>query len=272
MITIDLTGKRFLIVGASSGIGRAVAVRATRAGGSTVLVGRRASHLDEVVAEGGGGTAIVADVTDPGDCDRIVDESLAVLGGFDAIVHAVGAEFPKVLADVDAQNWSDTFAINVTGPALITSRALPSVATDGLVAFMSSSSVGDPYYGLTPYGAAKAALDEVVMGYRVEHPEHRFTRLGVGPTMGTDMARGFDAATESYFSKWLAAGMLNEQYMQADDLGALITELIALLLAHPGVVIPDVSFLPPGGIETAAGAADEIADLVEVVAENANRE
>jgi NAD(P)-dependent dehydrogenase (short-subunit alcohol dehydrogenase family) len=181
----------------------------------------------------------------------------------------VGAEFPKLLADSDAANWNDTFAVNVTGPALITTRALPLVPGDGIVAFMSSSSVGHPYHGLTPYGASKAAVDEMVKGFALEHPEHRFTCLAIGPTIGTDMARGFDESTMPLFSQWLSHGLLTAQNMEADDRGRAVTEVIAMLLAHPGVNMPESLFMPPGGIQTAGDSVQEIVDTVTEVARHA---
>lgn len=269
MIELDLHGKRILVVGASSGIGRGIALSAGKAGASLAVVGRRAQLLDDVIAAAGGGTAIVADVSQPDDCDRVVAEALTALGGFDAVVHAVGAEWPQLLVDADAANWNDTFAVNVTGPALITSRALPHVAGDGIVAFMSSSSVGVPYHGLTAYGASKAAVDEMVKGFALEHPEHRFTCLAIGPTLGTDMARGFDEATMPLFSQWLSHGRLTEQLMDAEDLGRAVTEVVAMLLAHPGVNMPESLFMPPGGIQTAGESVQEIVDTVSEVARNA---
>jgi NAD(P)-dependent dehydrogenase (short-subunit alcohol dehydrogenase family) len=266
MLHLDLDGARILVVGASSGVGRGVATSAGLAGAAIAAVGRRTALLNSTIAAAGGGTAIVADISKADDCARAVDEALAALGGFDAIVHAVGIEFPMLLADSDARNWDETFATNVTGPSLITSRALGSLSPGGVVGFMSSSSRSG-YHGLTPYAASKAALEATVRGFALEHPTHRFIVLGVGPTVGTDMSRNFDERAAGLFAQWLAHGVLTQRCMEANDLGRAITEVLAMLLAHPGVNLPEIIFFPPGAIRTEDDTVQEMVDIIDEVAD-----
>jgi NAD(P)-dependent dehydrogenase (short-subunit alcohol dehydrogenase family) len=271
LITADLGGQRVLVVGATSGIGRGVALSAAWAGAHIAAVGRREALLAETIDAAGGGLSIVGDVTRPADCDRIVDTAVSALGGLDAVVLAVGGEFPMLLAEVDDRIWAETFAINVTGPSLIATRALPALTPGGVVAFMSSSSVGTTYLGLTPYSASKAALDEAIRGFALEYPEHRFTRLGIGPTLGTDMARHFDmAAVGPFMTSWLTHGLMTERHMEAQDLGRAVTEVVALLLAHPDISIPAIDFMPPGGIETNADVVTGFVDVVNEVTHHAS--
>src|SRR5688572_12344065 len=76
-----LEGRRVLIVGGSAGIGRAFGVEAISQGAQVVFAARREDKLKESVAEAGGGVAIAADVCQTGECDRLVRESTAALGG-----------------------------------------------------------------------------------------------------------------------------------------------------------------------------------------------
>lgn len=88
MNAYDLTGKRVLVTGASSGIGRACAIAAAQMGASVVLTGRREAALDETRAQcpGDGHTVIAGDITSP---DFMTD--LAERGGkIDGLVHAAG--------------------------------------------------------------------------------------------------------------------------------------------------------------------------------------
>ena len=78
------------------------------------------------------------------------------------------------------------------GACLVTRAALPVLEPGGLAAFLSSDSVGRPRHGLVPYSASKAALDEAILGFRREHPGHRFLRITVGPTIGTEIASSYD--------------------------------------------------------------------------------
>ena len=81
---MGLAGERILVVGASSGIGRALAIASVAAGAQVVLCARRANRLQEAIDEGGGGSAVVADVRRAPDCERLVAEAVAALGGLDA--------------------------------------------------------------------------------------------------------------------------------------------------------------------------------------------
>ncbi|EFC80485.1 SDR family NAD(P)-dependent oxidoreductase [Parafrankia sp. EUN1f] len=74
----DLSGRRILVVGASSGIGRAVAMPAAAAGARIAVVGRRESLLNDLVKEAGGGIPIVGDVSDDASAKRAVAEDLVL--------------------------------------------------------------------------------------------------------------------------------------------------------------------------------------------------
>src|SRR3954469_4877590 len=83
MITLD--GKRVLVVGASSGIGRAVAIQAVREGAKVVFAARRTDALADAVEEAGGGLPVDGDVRRVGDCERIVQQAVAALGELDLV-------------------------------------------------------------------------------------------------------------------------------------------------------------------------------------------
>src|SRR5580692_6050426 len=85
---------RAIIVGASSGIGRALALQLGAAHAQVVLVARRADALEQVAEEvraaGGQATALVHDVSDRAEASAKFDEALAKLGGLDLLVYAAG--------------------------------------------------------------------------------------------------------------------------------------------------------------------------------------
>ena len=89
----------------------------------------------------------------------------------------------------------------------------------------------------------------------MEHPDRRFVCMAVGDTIGTDFARDFDLETAAaLFPKWLAAGVIYQNHMEADDLGATIAEFVAMLLAHPGLTIPELTIVPTGPMMTGDAA------------------
>src|SRR5207247_2872811 len=83
---VELRGAVCLVTGASSGIGRATALRLSHAGARVVPLGRARPALDEVAARTGG-SAIVADLADPAEVERAAAESLTVAGRVDVLVN-----------------------------------------------------------------------------------------------------------------------------------------------------------------------------------------
>ena len=172
---MDLQDARVLVVGASSGIGREVARQAAAAGARVVLAARRADRLTEAAAEVGerAGTA-VCDVRRPEQCDAVVRDAVAQLGGLDVVVYATAVDPLVRLVDTDAERWHDVFGTNVVGASLVTRAALgPLTESRGRMVYISATSVGRPLPGMGAYETSKAALDELVRAWRGEHPGDR---------------------------------------------------------------------------------------------------
>jgi len=256
MTVPTLAGRRVFVVGASSGIGRAVAVGAVRAGAEVVMTARRKDRLDDAVAEAGGGTAVDADVAKPEECARAAERAGRHLGQIDLVVFAAGMAPLRRIEETTAGDWAATMATNVVGLNLLTSALLPRLAPGAVVAALSSEAVDHARYGLVAYGASKAALDASLRHWRVEHPEIRFTCVAVGSTVGTDFSAGFDRELlASAYKAWTKQGLTQKTYMKADDVGAVLLGLLATSLAFPGVSLEQVTLRSP------AGAFDD-ADLV----------
>jgi NAD(P)-dependent dehydrogenase (short-subunit alcohol dehydrogenase family) len=246
-VSIDLKGKKILVVGGSAGIGRGIALAAGRAGASLAVVGRRVERLQEVVKTLGSGTAIAADVRDADACARLVRDAVAALGSLDAVVFSTGVSILAPLDEIEPRVWHDILATNAIAPALVTQAALPSLVDGGVVIFLSSITVGSGHHGLGAYGASKAALDRTIRAWRMERPDKRFVCMSVGDTLGTEFHRDFDLQkVAALAARWVSAGVIYQQRMEAGDLGLGIAEILALLLAHPQLTIPEITLVPPG--------------------------
>ena len=117
-----LTGKTAVVTGASSGIGRAIALRLGEAGAHVFAAGRReealADTVAEVVAAGGAATAVPADLRDPGEAQGLVDRAVAGTGRLDVMVNNAAVAYRSPLADGDPEAWREMLEVNVLALAV----------------------------------------------------------------------------------------------------------------------------------------------------------
>ena len=231
-----------LVVGASSGIGAALA-RAVAAGGGQVAVSaRRSDRLEELVAQMGTGYAVPGDATDPDDARRVADAAATALGGLDLMVYVAGYGVLQPLVETDPDTWTDVFRVNVVGANLAAAAALEHLGPDGIAAFVSSRTVDDANPMFATYSASKAALDQCIRVWRHEHPDRRFVRIVMGNTAPTEFAdhmrpERLGEALEAWQGLGIPGGM-----MDVDDVGRALAEALAVALDHPGIDSSEIRF------------------------------
>ncbi len=168
---------RTVVVGASTGLGRCLAVGLAKRGGTVALMARRQELLADAAEEAGADTHVITcDVTDPESCRAAVALAAEQMGGIDGVVYCPGVSVLSRIEDLDLADWRRTFDTNVAGAAIFTAAALPHLKqSNGAVLFLSSVSAPftAPWPGLASYTVTKAALDKLVEAWRVEHPEAR---------------------------------------------------------------------------------------------------
>ncbi|MHB8669953.1 MAG: SDR family oxidoreductase [Acidimicrobiales bacterium] len=204
-----MEGRRILVVGGSSGVGRAVGLGAAQRGARVAFAARREDRCATAASEAGvGSIGIRCDVRDPSACESTVRCAVDHFGGLDALVYATGMSPLVRLADADAETWKTVLETNLVGAALICRAALAHLReSTGRGVFLSSSSVGRPYPGLGAYATSKAALEEMIRAWRAENPEVCFSCVTTGPTAGTDFVATWDMALAGeMFSYWQAHG------------------------------------------------------------------
>ena len=168
-----LRGRRVLLTGASSGIGRAFALQAGAAGADLVLLARRADELARVAdaVRERGGTARVRPV-DLGDLDAVegLADSIASDGPIDVLIHNAGLSIRRPLADTKREDLERLVAVDYLGGAVLTLGLLPAmrVRSFGHIVQVSTIGVltGAPNFG--GYVAAKAAADHFARTLRLE--------------------------------------------------------------------------------------------------------
>jgi len=242
MTDTPLSGRRVLVVGASSGIGAALAKAVVSAGGDVAVSARRSDRLDALVVEMGRGHAVPGDTTIPAEARRVANEAVAAMGGLDLMVYVAGYGVLQPLVDTDPVVWTDVFRVNVVGANLATAAAIGHLDRTGLVAFISSRTVEDGNALFASYSATKAALDQCIRIWRVEHPDRRFVRVVMGNTHPTEFADHMrpellGSALEAWERQAIPGGL-----MDVDEVATALTRALGLALDHPEVDSPELKF------------------------------
>ncbi|WP_322777879.1 SDR family oxidoreductase [Frankia sp. Cas4] len=162
----ELRGRVAIVTGASRGIGAATARRLAMSGACVVLASRSRDSLSQVAEtiHSAGGTAVVVptDVRDTSALDSLVSKAEEHFGRLDILVNNAGVFPPVLLADqLTAEDWAETFAVNVTAAWRLScqARTLMAASGGGVVVNVSSTASLYPSIGLSAYCVSKAALN-----------------------------------------------------------------------------------------------------------------
>jgi NAD(P)-dependent dehydrogenase (short-subunit alcohol dehydrogenase family) len=200
------------------------------------------------------------DVTDGASVAAGMAEAVGHLGGLDVLVYASGWASLAPLAEETEDNLRRMFETNVIGAASVVRAALPHLTPATILAFLSSTNTHRRLWGLSGYGASKAAFDRYVIGLRDEHPRLRVVRLRIGSTIGTEFGDGFDGATlTEALARWVVGGVHTARLMAVPDVASVVVGVLSLLRSHPGVDMPEVLLDPPGGLATVPVTPDVVA-------------
>lgn len=160
----DLTGRTALVTGASSGIGREIALALASAGAGVVLAARRQDRLEEVRRQiedsGGRADALVVDLSDPAAIEQMPARCANALGAPDILVNAAGVNPRTPVAQLDLQTWHDTLHIHLTVPFLLARSLTTAMCERGwgrIINLASLQSLRAFPDGL-PYGTAKGGV------------------------------------------------------------------------------------------------------------------
>ena len=159
MRTLD--GASVLITGGGSGLGSGTARHFAAQGAKVTICGRRAEKIAEVAGQiGAACRAVVADITEGGDRERLVAECVGHGGGIDVLVNNAGNMYRSPLAELEEKPLREIFDSNVVGPMLLTGSALAQLARrNGAVIFIGSVHTRRAFPGASPYAATKGAIE-----------------------------------------------------------------------------------------------------------------
>src|SRR3954470_15083641 len=161
---IKVSGRAYVVGGASRGIGRAIAAELVAAGARVLLLSRGEEAVERAAAElGDAASALAADMGAPDTAERVraaVDERLA--GRLDGVVvHSGGPPLGNAL-DLSDDDWRFSYELLIGGPLRLLRELVPLMGEGGAVLFVTSSSVRQPIGGLDTPGVLARGAEPLV--------------------------------------------------------------------------------------------------------------
>ena len=227
-----LDGKVAVVVGASGGIGRAIASALARRGAKLYLVGRDVAALAEtfaIVREFSSVTDFQIDITEEQELERLISHLQQEIGRVDILVHCADVVRESPMEDARIEDLDLQYETNVRSPYVLTQRLPPQLATAGGQIVFINSSVGltTRRRDIGQYSATKNALKAIADSLRVElNPKgSRVLTIYVGRT-----------ATDRQQVLYRNSGRVYrpEKLLQPDDVAYIVIH--ALLLPRTGEV------------------------------------
>ena len=239
-----LTGKRALVTGGASGMGRAIAESYAREGATVAVqarsIERSRETLDSIAAEGGSAFAVAADLTDSGQIEAMCGEAIEHLGGIDIVMNNAGVGDYKKVVDMEESFWDNIMDVNLKAPFLVSKFTLPAMieqGTGGVQLFNASTNAKTADAEWTAYNTTKHGLVGFVRclaaevgpeGIRVNaiYPGWIDTKMAVD--LHHEFAKDMKEPYEKVFDESMRLNMLSE------IIPAQAVADMAVFLAGPG--------------------------------------
>lgn len=169
----SVSNKVVLVTGSNLGIGKATALELAERGALVVINGRKADRLESVRAQieqnGGKVLAVVADVTNPDDCETMVQKIIDHYGRLDVLISNAGISMRGSFEDVSPEVFKQVMDVNFHGAVNITKAALPHLKNNrGRIMYISSVAGIRGLQGISAYCSAKMALTALAESMRIE--------------------------------------------------------------------------------------------------------
>jgi NAD(P)-dependent dehydrogenase (short-subunit alcohol dehydrogenase family) len=239
----SLAGTPALVTGATSGLGRATAIRLAAAGADVALVGRSARGLaevsDAVRAHGVRALPLAADLAETAALADLVAEAIDDLGGLGVLVNAAATDAPGPAEGLSLEAWGRVVAVNLTAPFALAAAAFPHLRArgGGLIVNVSSVAGRRGWANASAYCSTKFALTGLTQALAAEGRDDDIAVCVIYPgAMATNWGT-FDAPERSQPS-----APVDER----DSLDPVtVADLIVWMTAHPGrPVLNEITITP----------------------------
>jgi NAD(P)-dependent dehydrogenase (short-subunit alcohol dehydrogenase family) len=183
----DLTGRVALVTGASSGMGRSIALALAGAGAAVVLVARRAAELGglrtEIMAAGGRAESLPCDLADRAALRTCAREAARAFGAPDILVSAAGVNPRKALLEVTEDDWDATMRVNLDAPFFLAQALAPAMIERGWGRIINIASLQSvrAFANGAPYGASKGGLMQLTRAQAEAWSRHGVNANAIAP-------------------------------------------------------------------------------------------
>jgi NAD(P)-dependent dehydrogenase (short-subunit alcohol dehydrogenase family) len=244
----DLDGRRALVTGASSGLGRHFALTLARAGAAVVVAARRVDRLAGLVAQiqslGGVAVGVAMDVAKRDSVREALDEVARRIGVLDVVVNNAGVSGTKRPLDYNDEDWDAIVGTNLKGAWIVaqeTARRMVTAQVPGSIINVSSILAERVAGGVGPYAASKAGLSHLTRALALELARHAIRVNSLAPGyVATQLNQDFLASDAG---ERLRARIPARRFGTCEDLdGALL-----LLASSAGAYISGAQIIVDGG-------------------------
>ncbi len=252
---LHLENKAFVVGGASSGLGRAVAEQLVAEGARILLVARNEDTLQEAVQElGEQAYSCPADVSQTSGVDKVAAVAVERFGSLDGVlINAGGPPFGPALELADEQ-WLDAFRLLIGGPVRLLRTLVPQMNEGASVLFITSTSVREPIKDLDSSNVLRPGVAALVkclakeLGPRIRVNSMAPGRIDTGRSRSLDEARAteFGISAEEQRQN-VSQGIPLGRYGEPEELG----RAAAFLLSPAASYITGVSLQVDGGLVSA---------------------
>jgi serine 3-dehydrogenase len=239
-MSISLQGQSVLVIGASSGIGRATALGFVNEGARVMASARRTERLEqlrqEVSGEGKQISVFAADASDPAQMEAVAAAARAEFGGIDILVYATGTNTrDRSLARLTVEGWDELIRVNLNGAYYATRAVLPAMreARKGHLIYVSSISGKVPDVSGAAYQASKRGMLGLGHAIRVEEKENGIRTCVVCPGL---------VETEILEKRpVMPTRETLDKALQPEDVAEVILDVARL---HPRAAVPELELMP----------------------------
>ncbi|AMR33269.1 short-chain dehydrogenase [Mucilaginibacter sp. PAMC 26640] len=256
---MKLKDKVIIITGASSGIGKALAIELAQRGAKLVLAARHYVSLCQISQDierkyNTQALAIACDVTIEEDCAQLVKQTMVTFGRVDILINNAGISMRALFKDVDVKVLKSLMDVNFWGAVYCTKYALPEITkTKGSIVAVSSIAGYKGLPGRSGYSASKYAMNGFFDALRVEHLKTGVHIMVACPGFTASNIR--NTALDQYGSQQRKSTLEEDKMMSSEQVAKIIANGIenrerTLIMTGQGKLTVFISKFLPGFLDT----------------------